>query len=147
MKVIMLDNVRGIGQKNEVKEVKEGYARNFLIARGLAKPATPDAIAKIELDKKGKAEKDEMRRNLIRKIFSEIDGKEILIKANVNDKGHLYAQIHEDTILRAIKDSLKVDFDKHWIAKMPTIKSVGSYDIDLNSDKSKAKIALVVVAE
>lgn len=98
MKVILLKDIRGIGRRNEVKEVSDGYARNFLIAKGIAAPVTPRAIAeKTAADARDSALMDKLRRQ------AEKLGKETLKFAlRGDDKGTLFGAVSAEQIETAL---------------------------------------------
>ena len=90
MKVILLTDVPKIGNRYDVKELKDGFAQNALIAKGLAILATKSELAKIENRKKETDQKKALGNRLFEEILSKVNDKEIIIKAKANDKGHLF---------------------------------------------------------
>mgnify|MGYP000266966522 CR=1 FL=1 len=144
MKVIFLKDVQKVGKKYETKEMAEGYARNLLIPRGLAIAATPEAVARIN---KLKAEDDAKHRvndALLTKNISELDGKEVKVKAKANDKGHLFAGLHKAELVAAVKASLGVDISEDFLVMEHPIKEVGSHVIQIQAGTKKGKFQLVV---
>ena len=79
MRVVLLQDIENLGKKYEVKEVKDGYARNFLIPQGLAKPATKEAIIWLETQKEIEAKKAEEELKKIQEKATAIDGQELII--------------------------------------------------------------------
>ena len=93
MKVILLKNVDKVGRAGETKEVAEGYARNFLIPKGLAQLATDGAVTKVEAEKREAAEKIVNEQKKLKRLAKEISGMEIKIPAKVGEGGKLYGSV------------------------------------------------------
>ncbi len=146
MKVILLQNVPRLGQKNEIKEVSEGHAINFLIPRNLAKFATPEALNKLNTEKVIKTKKTELLHAKAHGLLAKISGKEIVINAKANDKGHLFAQIHLKEIADAIGNT-GVDISEDWIDLENPIKSVGEFSIPLEAYGKRIQIKLKIVGQ
>lgn len=98
MKVILLENIRGIGQVGDIKEVSDGYARNFLLARGKAKPATEGIIKEVSATKNKKLELAAMAQSQLRELAANLSGKRVELTGKANQKGTLFAAIPEVTI-------------------------------------------------
>lgn len=102
MKVILLANVSGLGKMDEIKEVAEGYARNFLFARHLAIPASAKATS--ELAQKHKREEKNAEQDLLeqQKLAEKLDGREVAITERASATGTLYAAVSTATIAKAL---------------------------------------------
>lgn len=146
MKVILLKDVPKIGKKYDVKEVSSGYSLNFLIPKGLAETATPNAIKKVELLKKELDQERKIQEDLIAKNLHEIDGKEVQMSAKASDKGHLFASIHTSEISEAIKKSIGADVPEEFIVLDKPIKNTGDHNIEVKVGGKKATIRIVVEA-
>lgn len=147
MKIILLKDVKKLGRKYEVKEVADGHALNLLIPNGLALPATPGNVNMIETKKKGdmfetaktRAEFDEVL-NKVKEISVEIRGK-------VNEKGHLFAGIHKEEIIEAVKKQKGINLSvEHLILEKP-IKEVGEHAITVKIGEREVAFKLVIKAE
>ncbi len=127
MKVILLKDVPGTGHKGDVKEVADGYARNFLLKKKLAKQATDYGLNNLKLAEAKK--KKEMERDLKenQKKASMLDGEAIELKAKVNDKNVLYAAISPSEIAKEIKKELKADVKPEQIKIEKPIKELGEH--------------------
>lgn len=143
MKVILLQNIPGLGQKNDVKEVSEGYAMNMLIPRKMVKFATSGDIKNIQSTKDKKLKNSEILQSKVHKLLSQIEGKNIIITAKSNDKGHLFAQIHSKEIADAIGD-LGFDISEDWIVLDKPIKEVGKFAIEISAYKKSVIVKLEV---
>lgn len=129
MKVILLKDVQGTGKRGEIKEVADGYARNFLLQKGLAKQATRDAVDAI------KAHEEKLKRDMERELkdsqtsASRIDGQEITIITKASETGTLYSAIGADKIAEAIQRQLGVAIKPAQIVFGKAIKEYGERKI------------------
>lgn len=144
MKVIFLHDVPRVGRKLEVKEVNDGYAMNFLLPRKLAEAATPKAVADLERRKKAIAIEREIQEELLLKNLEEIKGKTVTIKANADDKGHLFSAIRAKTIAEAMKSSHQADISEEFIALEKPVKEIGEFDIPILIKGKKSSFKLIV---
>jgi len=131
MKVILLQDVPGTGRKYDVKEVKDGYGRNFLIARNLAKPATAQAIKKLEEQKKIFDEEKKIQEDLLEKTLAGLENLKITIDAKENEKGHLFAGIHAKEIKEALKKQHHLEIPEDMIELNKPIKETGEHKIKI----------------
>ncbi len=109
MEVILTQDVPGVGKKWEVKEEKGGYARNYLLARGLAILATPQAIKNSNLKKGYEAKKRAIQDDLFEKSLVSLQDFTFVIEKRVNDKGHLYDAVDIKEIAGLLKEKLKAE--------------------------------------
>ncbi|NOZ91087.1 MAG: 50S ribosomal protein L9 [Epsilonproteobacteria bacterium] len=130
MKVLLIKDVKSLGKKGEIKEVKDGYGQNFLIAKGFAKLATPDVVAnwKAEQERLAKELKEEIERfNKEKKI---LEDSKITITKKLAPVG-IQGSVKKEDIAQAIKEQLKIDIDKKHIELKKPIKSTGVFTIDI----------------
>ena len=144
MKVIFLKDVPRVGRKNDVKEVPAGYATNFLIPRKLAEPATPKALAMLDMRQKEIAIEREVRSDLLLKNLEDIKNKTVHIKAKADDKGHLFSGIHTDEIVSAMKSEHRADISPEFIQLEKPIKQIGEFDIQIAIEGKKSSFKLVI---
>jgi large subunit ribosomal protein L9 len=127
MKVILLTDVKDIGKKNEVLNVSDGYARNYLFPRKWAMEATAAAVKEIErkhaLEEKLEAE----RRDEANRRAAALNGKTIEMKAKCGEKGRLYGSITVQEVADALKAQHGIDVDKRKVEVEP-IHQTGEYD-------------------
>ena len=146
MKVILLKNVDKLGKEGEVKEVADGYARNFLIPQNLAQPATEQALREAELNaaKKSKTEQTDLEE--AQKLAEQLDGRELFIKVKEKD-GTLFGSVNEKTISKAFADEgLKIEPESVKLEE--PIKEVGDYDVRLELPHGlEANIKVILVPE
>ena len=129
MKVIFLKDVPGTGDKGEIKNVADGYARNFLFRQNLARQATPEVLneEKAKEEKKRKESDSELRES--QKKAGKLDGAEIIITEKTNENGKLYSAIGGKKIAEAIKKQLKVDVKPNQLEIKQSIKEIGEHNI------------------
>ena len=144
MKVVLLKDVPNTGRKGEVKEVSQGHAINFLIPRKLAKAVSDSQISQIGLTKKKIEEENNVKKDLLIKNIKSLSGKEVVLKAKANEKGHLFSQIHLDQIIEAIKDQYKIDIPKDSITLDHHIKEIGESEIKIALHGVKVLLVLKI---
>jgi len=138
MKVLLLQNVRKVGQKGNIVEVSEGYGRNFLIKNLLAREATSGVIKEKENSEKNNIKKQEIASTQNYEIIKKVNKQKFEIKVNASKKGHLFAAIRKKEI------SKETGIPEKNIILEKDIKEVGEYDIKLKFDSKKAKIFLTI---
>lgn len=128
MKVILLEDVKSVGKKDEVVEVNNGYARNVLLRKNLAVEATKKALNDLKLhqanDKKIAAEELEAAKVLAK----EIEGKQLVVKMKVGEGGRTFGSISTKEIAQEAKKQLGFDLDKKKMHCEP-IKNLGFHDV------------------
>lgn len=136
MKVIFLQNVKKVGQKDQIKEMNSGYAMNFLIPQKLAVEATPKAVAQLEKKLKEKASGIEKGTKEFRDTVERLQGFVLTIKKKANDEGHLFSSVTIKDIVVALDDQDFHLHDKDLDLKSP-IKVIGKVSIPIkNTDKN-----------
>lgn len=147
MKIILLQDVKGQGKKGEVKEVNEGYARNFLIKKGLAEVATPTKIN--ELNQK-KASQDFHRAEEVKAtqaLAKEVYGKTFIVKIKAGQSGKVFGSVTGANISDALV-AAGYNVDKKKIVLAQPIKTVGTYEVELKlMEGVQSKINVVIEAE
>ncbi len=147
MKVILSQDVAKVGKKNEVKEVADGYARNFLFPKGLAKPATEAELAQLELIKAQLAKKAEVDLKIQEDLVAQIDGQEFEIMAKADESGKLYGSLTPLKIAKFLKEK-GFEITKNNLKMVEPIKAVGEQEIVLEMDHGlEAKIKLIVTEQ
>lgn len=147
MKIILLQDVKGQGKKGQVIDVNEGYARNFLIKKGLAEIATASKLN--DLKQKNSAAEFHKAEEIkaTRALAAEINGKSFTVKIKAGQAGKVFGSVTGGNIADALK-SARYDIDKKKIILPLPIKTLGVYDIDLKLMESiSAKIKVTVDAE
>lgn len=146
MKVILLKKVPGLGDIDDVKEVAEGYARNFLFPRHLAVQASPKAMQDVEAHHKKIAKEAEQELRSEQSLAERVDGYELEIAERANEKGVLFAAVTAEVVAKALS---KAGFavDKKQLGMKP-IKEVGTYGIKIKLKHGlEADVTVIVVAK
>ncbi len=130
MKVLLIKDVKSLGKKGEVKEVKDGYGKNFLIGKGFARHATPEILAQHEQDELIVAQNLEKEVNKLKEIAKKLDKAEIIITKKLGQNGHLFGSVTKDEIATALKEQHNIEIDKKHINEKSAIKTVGEHDLD-----------------
>ncbi|MGN0684027.1 MAG: 50S ribosomal protein L9 [Oscillospiraceae bacterium] len=127
MKVILLQDVQGTGKKGEIKEVKDGYAQNFLIKKGLAQEANAKNLNLLQGQKDSAQHKIDVDIQNAKDIAAKLDGKTVIVKAKAGQNGRLFGTVTAKEVSAAIKQSLGVDVDKKKITIDLKIEGFGSF--------------------
>lgn len=127
MKVILKEPVGGLGRTGDVVEVKDGYARNYLIPRDLAQMATPGALKEWEQKRAVIEKKEAQERAEFEAIAEKINEKEVTVEAKAGEEGKLYGSVTSKEVASAIKDQLGIEVDRKKIELGVTIKDLGTY--------------------
>jgi len=131
MKVLLIKDVKSLGNAGEVKEVKPGYGQNFLIKKGFAKPATPEIIAEHEAELKRKAQEEKAEIARLTDLAKKLDKIEIIITKKLGQNGHLFGAVTKDEIAQALQEQHSIEIDKKHIIDKTSIKTIGEHDVDL----------------
>ena len=129
MIVILLKDVKGTGKAGEIVKVSDGYARNMLIPRGMAKEATDGNVRSLEKAKAVQAQKDADAKAAAEKLAEELKDKEIVIRTKGGEGGKLFGSITTKDIETAVKDQLGVKIDKKRMQLESPIKHIGSHEV------------------
>jgi len=147
MRVILLRDIDKLGKKYDVKEVADGYARNFLIPKGLVKPATAEALVWLETQKEIEAKKAEEDLKKIQEIASAIDDQEIIIPVKVGEQDELFESITAQRIAEKLKE-LGFDVKKTQIELVEPIKELGEFPVKIKFEHNlEAEIKIIVTKE
>lgn len=146
MKVILLKDVRGVGQHGDIKNVADGYAINFLFPQKVAEHATEEKIAHLESRKQEhQAEIEKKEQELTDKILS-LRGKKVVLSARATEKGGLFKAIAPRDIVRAIAAEHSVDIPEEVVSFPEHIKTIGEHVALLSSKSQKVELTVAVVA-
>lgn len=131
IKVILTETIKGIGKKDEIIEVKDGYANNFLLNKNKAVLATPENINKLQ-KKNEKIEKNHARdvkeANELKDILAK---KEVVLKVKAGENGKVFGSIGAKEIAEAIKEQLNIEIDKKKISSNTRVKDLGLHIVEL----------------
>ena len=131
MKVLLIKDVKTLGKRGEVKEVKDGYGKNFLIAKGFAKHATAEILEQHKLDEAQKAADEAAEIARLKEMAKKLDKLEIIITKKMGQNGGLFGAITKDEVAVALLEQHNVEIDKKDIIDKVAIKTIGEHELDL----------------
>ncbi len=131
MKILLIKDVKTLGKAGEVKEVKDGYGQNFLIAKGFAKHATTEILAQHKEEERLAAENLAKEIASLKELATKLDKAKIVIRKKVGQNGHLFGSITKDEVAHALLEQHSVEIDKKHITDKLSIKSIGEHTLDL----------------
>ena len=129
MKVIFNQDVKGKAKKGEMKEVAEGYGRNYLIPRGIATEATADNINTMKLQEKAKKAQIEREKAEAKAIAEKLTSVQLTIRAKAGNGGKLFGAVTSQEICDALKAQHGIEIEKNKIVQADPIKSFGTYTV------------------
>ena len=147
MKVILLQDVDGLGKKYDVKEVKNGHARNLLLPQKLAKAATKQAL-KWLADQKDVIDKEaEEDLKKVQLLASELDGEEVTISVKTGDGGQLFESVNSQKIVEKLKE-MGFEIKKSQIKLENPIKELGEFNVSITLPHNlEAEVKVVIAAD
>jgi len=145
MKVFLKRDVPGLGKANEVKKVSDGYARNYLIPKGLAAPATESNLKAAKTFAETQKAREDRIREHSQHIADQLKTKTFKFKAKAGETGRLYGSITSADIATEIGRVLNMTFDKHWLVLERPLRDIGTHAIDIKLDGGIRAEAHVVV--
>ena len=131
MKVVLLKDVKALGKRDEIVNVSDGYARNFLFPQKLALEATPGAMREIERKRAAQEAREAERLAEARKKAEALKGKVINLQVKCGDKGRLYGSVTAAEVAEALKEQHGVDVDRRKIDIGDSIREVGVREISV----------------
>lgn len=147
MRIILLEDIKNIGKKYEIKEVVQGFARNFLLPKKLAKPATKENLMWLNKQKEEIAKKSEEELKEVQKVVSSIDGLELTIPVKIGKDDKIFGSINVSKISEMFKEQ-GFDIKKSQIELKTPIKEVGEWPVKVFfSHGLEAEIRIIVVEE
>ena len=129
MKVILTQDVRGKGKKGQMIEAAEGYARNFLLPKGMAVLATADAVNTMNLQAKAKAKADAEAKAAALEIAEKLKSCQVKIAAEGGEGGKLFGAVTGKEIAAALKEQYGMDVDSKKLVLDQPIKTFGSFEV------------------
>ncbi len=129
MKVLLRDDVSGVGHKGDLCDVSDGYARNFLFPRGLAMRATEGVDAQAEGMRRARAIRDAQDREAAEDIAKTLVSKVLTITARASDEGRLFGSIASADVVQAVVDQTGVELDRRQVVLDDHLKDVGTHTV------------------
>ena len=149
MKVILLQDVRGSGKKDQIIEVSDGFGRNYLLPRKLAREATPEAMNAVEKAQSAQKHRDDVTRQEAEAKARELKGKVIQLSVKGGAGGKLYGKVTNEAIAQALKNQYGMEIDKRKFEPEEPIKSAGQVlcTVRLSAGVSTRMVINVTVEE
>ncbi len=131
MKVILLQDIKGTGKKDQIVEISDGYARNYLLPRKLAREATAEALNSLEKSRSADRHREEVRKQQAEVRARELKGKVIQLEVKGGENGKLYGSVTNDQIATALKAQHGIEIDKRKLEQEEPIKKEGQAFVTL----------------
>ena len=149
MKVILLQDVRGSGKKDQIIEVSDGFGRNYLLPRKLAREDTPEAMNAVEKAQSAQKHRDDVKRQEAEAKARELKGKVIQLSVKGGAGGKLYGKVTNEAIAQALKNQYGMEIDKRKFEPEEPIKSAGQVlcTVRLSAGVSTRMVINVTVEE
>ena len=128
MKVILLEDIKGIGKKGQVVEVADGYGRNFLLKNKKAIIATEGALKEVKAFKDKQDEKEALRLQEAKDLAARLDGHEVVLYEKVGTEDRLFGSVTNKEICDQINQSFNLNLEKKKFELKDSIKTLGAYD-------------------
>nr|MDQ3327394.1 50S ribosomal protein L9 [Chloroflexota bacterium] len=145
MKVVLLQEVQGIGGPGTVKDVADGYARNYLLPKKLATPATAGALKQVE---RARAVEDRRQARLDEQAASmaaRIEGQEVTFRVRAGEEGRLYGSVTNGDVAEVLSRQIGEDVDKRRVILEEPIHVLGTYEVPVRLSASHSPVVKVVV--
>jgi large subunit ribosomal protein L9 len=124
MKVIFLQDVKGQGKKGEIKDLSEGYVRNFLLPRGLVKEATEGNVKMLEAQKRSDAKRKEQEKQEAQELGAKLEEITVKVKGKAGEGGRLFGAISSKQVAQALEEQFQIKLDKRKL-EMEPIRALG----------------------
>ena len=131
MKIILLADVAHVGRKNEIKEVRDGFARNFLFPQKLAVPATEQVQQGLVARKETEQKKQSAEQERYAKLAQRLGSLQVAIKIKVGGKGKAFGSVNAAKIVEELKKQHRIEIEKEWIHLDEPLKSTGERKISV----------------
>ncbi len=131
MKVILLQDVKEIGKKDDIVNVSDGYARNFLFPRKWAMEATENAVKVVERKREAERRKEAEARAAAEQTAAKLKNKVVILKVKCGEKGRLYGSVTAQEVADAIKAGYGVEVDKRKVEIKEAVRQLGDYEVNV----------------
>ncbi|MEF3279413.1 MAG: 50S ribosomal protein L9 [Elusimicrobiota bacterium] len=131
MKVILKKDYIHLGREGEVKEVKDGYARNFLIPKKIAVIATEGELKSLKISEERRKKKQEQKKKALEEIAKKISEITLSFSRTKNEEGHMFGSVAKSDILKALK-AIDINIEKEQIEMPSSFKEFGIFDVKVN---------------
>ena len=147
MKVILTEEIRGLGTRGDVVTVKDGYARNYLFPKNLAREATTSNLKQIEHERRKWSLLAQQEKDAAQKAADKVKGVKVVIEKRVGEHGHLFGSVTANEIADALAEK-GIEVDKRRIELGSPIKNIGLHDVEVRLHRDvTAQIQVEVVPQ
>ena len=129
MKVILLQDVKSVGKKGDILDANDGYARNFLLPKKMAVPATPDNLNNLKLQKNNQEKVAQEQLEAAQNFAKELESKEVILSIKAGEGGRTFGSVSSKEIAQAFKEQCGMEIDKKKIQMEEAIKSFGVHEV------------------
>jgi large subunit ribosomal protein L9 len=148
MRVVLLDDIAGLGEAGAIVEVKNGFARNWLLPRRLAERATADAINRVTIIQRAAEVKRARRRSEAAEKFTVLNGQSITLTVKAGTAGRIFGSITSSAIVEEVRKQLGVELDRRHVQLEEPIKHLGEFDVPLRAAADvTGSVRVIVEAE
>ena len=148
MKVILLDNIKGVGKKDEIINASDGYARNYLFPKKLAVEATKENLGKLESKNEANKFKKQNEKNDAIEVANKLKELVLTIKVKAGENGKIFGGVTSKEISENLKEQYKIEIDKKKIEVKESIKNIGRFTINIKLYEGvNAKLTVNIIAE
>jgi len=131
VKVLLIKDVKSLGKAGEIKDVKDGYGKNFLIGKGYAKAATADVLSNYAATKKAEAKAEAEEIAKLNELKDQLEALEVKISKKLGNTGHLFGAVTKDEIAKVFQSEHDIEIDKRSIEIKNVIKISGKHEIGI----------------
>lgn len=147
MKIILLKEINKLGKKGDIKNVRDGYAINFLIPKKLAKVAAKEEIEKLRSKEMKDLEKNMDKNKKYKNLIQRLKAIELVVRAKASDSGKLFAGLTAKNIIEELKKQKNIDIEEKFVKLEKNIKNIGEHEIEVDFRHNlKVKIKVKVMA-
>lgn len=148
MKIILLQDIKGVGKKDEVINASDGYARNYLFPKKLAVEATKENLGKLESKNEANKFKKQNEKNDAIEVANKLKELVLTIKVKAGENGKIFGGVTSKEISENLKEQYKIEIDKKKIEVKETIKNIGRFTINIKLYEGvNAKLTVNIIAE
>lgn len=145
MKVILADDIEALGKKGDVVNVADGYARNFLVPKGLALHATRGALKQAELMRKAREEQEKKLKEEAAQKVAKLNAAPVYISARAGEGGKLFGSVTNSDVARAILDQLEEEVDRRNVLMDDSIRTLGTHQVEVKLHEEVSGLVTVEV--
>ncbi len=144
MRVIFIKNIKGIAQIGDIKNVPDGYARNFLLPKGVAKTATANIEKQVGILTQKREQEDKYSKERGLETVKKLEGVELHIKGDANNLGHLYGSIDSKIIAKELKNK-NINIDEDNINLPHNLKTTGKHEVEIELHPEVKTVINIIV--